>query len=113
MKKLLLLAIASTLSFGVWALPNPKNSCQAEDLQARYARLFAAGNTCGKNENSSYAIKVSDLFIKDQERCKISFEEIDPNEDQINEAFEEIEQLPKAAIQSMCSSLDTQIQSIR
>jgi len=108
MKKLLLLPLLLVGS-SVWALPQPKKSCQVEDLQARYARLYAAGSTCGKDENSIYAKKLSQLFQADQTRCRVTGEQINPTDDQIDQAFNELDQLPSPQIKQLCSTLDDQI----
>lgn len=91
MEKLLLLPLLLVRS-SVWALPQPKESCQVEDLQARYARLYAAGSTCGKAENSTYVKKVSQLFQSDQMRCKVTSMQIDPTDEQVDQAFYELDQ---------------------
>lgn len=111
MKKLLLLPLLF-VGFEVWALPQPKDSCQITDLQARYARLYAAGSTCGKDENSSYAKKVSMLFMKDQAKCRVTAEQINPTDEQVDQAFNELDQLTKHQIENMCSTLDRQISAI-
>ncbi|OEY95981.1 hypothetical protein BJD20_12795 [Acinetobacter proteolyticus] len=113
MRKLLLLTITSMLSAGVWALPAPKDSCQISDLQTRYARLYAAGSTCGKDENSPYANKLSQLFQSDQENCKVSANQIDPTDKQVDQAFNELDQMTHAQIKELCASLDKQIQAIK
>lgn len=112
MKKLILFTIASTLSFGAFALPQPKASCSTTDLQARYARLYAAGSMCGKDENSQYAKKMSYLFEKDQSNCNVSSEDIDPTDEQIDQAFKEIQNFPKGQQQSLCKTIDSQINSL-
>ncbi|MDC5350432.1 hypothetical protein NRA49_06720 [Acinetobacter baumannii] len=111
MKKLILLTFL--ISSGAWAeLPQPKSSCQIPDLQARYARLFAAGSFCGKSENSTYAKNLNTLYLRDQDKCKVSGEEIDPSENQVNQAFLEIENLPERAKKDLCASIDSQIKSL-
>ncbi|ARG37153.1 MULTISPECIES: hypothetical protein [Acinetobacter calcoaceticus/baumannii complex] len=111
MKKLILLTFL--ISSGAWAeLPQPKSSCQIPDLQARYARLFAAGSFCGKSENSTYAKNLNTLYLRDQDKCKVSGEEIDPSENQVNQAFLEIENLPERTKKDLCASIDSQIKSL-
>ncbi|WP_407488451.1 hypothetical protein [Acinetobacter baumannii] len=111
MKKLILLTLL--ISSGAWAeLPQPKSSCQIPDLQARYARLFAAGSFCGKSENSTYAKNLNTLYMRDQDKCKVSGEEIDPSENQVNQAFLEIENLPERTKKDLCASIDSQIRSL-
>ncbi|MDE9411919.1 MULTISPECIES: hypothetical protein [Acinetobacter calcoaceticus/baumannii complex] len=111
MKKLILLTFL--ISSGAWAeLPQPKSSCQIPDLQARYARLFAAGSFCGKSENSTYAKNLNTLYLRDQDKCKVSGEEIDPSENQVNQAFVEIENLPERTKKDLCASIDSQIKSL-
>ncbi|KAF1020629.1 MAG: hypothetical protein GAK29_03596 [Acinetobacter bereziniae] len=111
MKKLLLLTLL--FSGGAWALPAPKNSCQINDLQARYARLYAAGSTCGKDENSNYAQKLSQLFQNDQETCRVSGDQIDPTDEQVDQAFKELDQLPHIQLKELCENIDKQVQAIR
>jgi len=101
------------ISGGAWAdLPKPKLSCNTLDLQSRYARLFAAGSFCGKDENSTYAQKLNTLFLLDQNKCKVSSEQIDPSDEQVDSAFQEIESLPGIEQKSLCSSIDKQIKSL-
>lgn len=88
------------------SLPPPQDSCQVIDLQARYARLFAAGYSCGVDENSYYAKSVSMLFMNDQQNCKVSSELIDPMDSQIRLAIEEIESMPLQNQKYMCKTLD-------
>jgi len=111
MKKLILLSLL--VGSGAWAeLPQPKSSCQIPDLQARYARLFAAGSFCGRNENSNYAKNLNTLYMRDQDSCKVTGKEIDPSDDQINQAFREIENLPEKDKKELCASVDSQIKSL-
>ena len=111
MKKLLLLAIF--IGSGAWAnLPKPKQSCNILDLQARYARLYAAGSFCGKDENSEYANNLNILYLRDQKRCNVSSEQIDPNDKQIDSAYSELNNLQKNEQKFLCSSIDTQIKSL-
>lgn len=111
MKKILLLSIL--ISGGAWALPAPKDSCQISDLQTRYARLYAAGSTCGKDENSTYASKLNQLFQLDQENCKVTANQIDPTDKQVDQAFNEIDQMTYLQVKDLCASLDKQIQAIQ
>ena len=98
------------MSTNVLALPAPVQSCKVVDLQARYARLYAAGNTCGVDEKSHYARNVNILFQKDQADCKVDGRSIDPTEKQIDEAINEINQnLSATGKKEMCDTLDNQI----
>lgn len=109
----LTILLATMVSGSVYALPLPKKGCNELDLQVRYARLYAAGSFCGKDENSSYANKLSNLFINDQEQCNLTSTQIDPNDQQVEEAFTEIKSFSKKDKTDLCKTLDKQMDAIK
>ncbi|HGH3122946.1 TPA: hypothetical protein ACJKZW_002649, partial [Acinetobacter baumannii] len=61
---------------------------------------------------STYAKNLNTLYLRDQDKCKVSGEEIDPSENQVNQAFLEIENLPERTKKDLCASIDSQIKSL-
>jgi len=108
MKKFLLLSLL--ISGGTWAeLPKSKSSCQIQAQQLKFARLVALSSLCDKDENSTYGKSLSALFLKNQNKCKVSREQIDPTDEQVMNAYDELIGLPIEQQKIRCRTADKQI----
>jgi hypothetical protein len=117
MKNIILIISILLCSIGSWAeLPKSKSfeqkpSCKIYDQQLKFAELVALSSLCDKDENSSYGISLDALFLKNQKKCKFSREQIDPTDEQVMNAYDELLALPIEQQKIRCRTADKQIKA--
>ncbi|KQW98060.1 hypothetical protein ASC84_04725 [Acinetobacter sp. Root1280] len=88
MKKILL-CIFCAVNTCAWAeLPKQNSSCKIVDQKYKFAYLVVLGSLCSKDENSIYDKSLNTLFLKNQKKCKLSREQIDPTDEKVMNAYD-------------------------
>lgn len=88
MKKIIL-SICCAVNTCAWAeLPKQNSSCKIVDQRDKFAYLVALGSLCSKEEDSTYDKSLNALFLKNQKKCRLSREQIDPTDEQVMNAYD-------------------------
>lgn len=93
--KIVILFICCAVSTSSWSkFPKLSSSCKIVDQRYKFAYLVALGSLCSKEEGSSYDKSLNALFLKNQKKCKLSREQIDPTDEQVMNAYDGLLSLP-------------------